>query len=72
MSRFRIQLLLKKRSIRYKILKNDRYSNTSTDWNLVSLISTVENYGFKLVSEQIDTPHADMCFSKIAITHFVF
>ena len=74
MGRFRIQLLLENNtwSIRYNIPKNDRYSNTSTDWNLVILISTVENYGIKIFYDQIDTPHADMWFSKIAIKHFVF
>ena len=33
---------------------------------------TVENYGIKLVSDQIAAPHADMCFSNITITHPVF
>ena len=49
MGRFRIQLLLGANtwSTRYNIPKNDRYSNSSTDWTLVSLIFTEENYGKK-------------------------
>ena len=74
MGRFRIELLLEDNtwSTRYNIPKNDRYSNTSTDWTLVNLIFTVENYGIRLVYDQIDTPHADMCFSNITITHSVY
>ena len=42
--RFRIQFLLEDGtwSTRYKILKNDRYSDSSTDWTLVSLNFTIE------------------------------
>ena len=29
---------------------------------------TVENYGIELIYDQIDTTHADMCFSSIIIT----
>ena len=74
MGRFRIQLLLEDNtwSIRYKIPKNDRYNNSSTQWTLVNLNFTEENYGIKLISDQIDTPHADMCFSDITITHSVY
>ena len=45
MGRFRIQLLLEDNtwSTRYNIPKNDRYSNSSTDWTLVSLNFNVEN-----------------------------
>ena len=47
MGRFRIQLLLGDNtwSTRYNIPKNGRYSDTSTDWTLVNLNFTVENYG---------------------------
>ena len=64
MGRFRIQLLLEDNtwSTRYNIAKNDRYSDISTEWTLVSLNFTDENYGIKLIYDQIDTPHADMCF----------
>ena len=71
--RFRIQLLLEDNtwSTRYKIPENDRYSNSSTQWTLVNLNFTVENYGIRLIYDQMDTPHADMCFSNITITHSV-
>ena len=74
MGRFRIQLLLGENtwSTRYKIPKKDRFSVTSTEWTLVSLIFTVKNYGNKLIYDQIDTAHADMCFSNITITHSVY
>ena len=74
MGKFRIQLLLEDNtwSTRYNIPKNDRYSDSSTDWILVNLNFTVENYGIKLIYDQIDTTHADMCFSKITITHSVY
>ena len=73
MGRSRIQILLEDItwSSRYNILKNDRYSDSSIQWTLVKLIFTVKNYGFELIYVQIDTPHADMCLSKITITHFV-
>ena len=74
MGRFRIQLLLSDNtwSTLYTIAKNDRYSDSSTDWTLVNLNFTIESYGIKLIYDQIDTPHADMCFSNIAITHSVY
>ena len=74
MGRFRIQLLLEDNtwSTRYNIPKNDRYSDTSTDWTLVNLNFTIENYDIRLVYDQIDTPHADMCFSNNTITHSVY
>ena len=74
MGRFRIQLLLEDNtwSTRYNIPKNDRYSNTSTDWTLVNLNFTLENYGIRMFYDQIDTAHADMCFSNITITHSVY
>ena len=73
MGRFRIQLLLEDNTLstRYIIPKNDRYSDSSTDWTKLSLIFTVENYGVNLVYDEIDTAHADMCFSNITITHSV-
>ena len=72
--RFRIQLILEDNiwTTQYNIPKNDRYSDSSTDWTLVNLNSTVENYGIKLIYDQIDTPHADMRFSNFTITHSVF
>ena len=74
MGRFRIQLLLKDNtwSTQYTIAKNTQYSNSSTEWTLLNLDFTVENYGIKLIYDQIDTAHADMCFSNITITHSVY
>ena len=74
MDRFRIQLLLEDntRSTRYTTHKNDRYSNSSPQWTLVNLYFTEKNYGIKLIYDQIDTPHGDMCFSKIKVTHSVY
>ena len=72
--RFMIQFLLKSStwSTRCNIPKNDGYSNSPTHWTKVNLKFTEENYGFKLIYDQIDTPHADMCFSNITITHSVY
>ena len=74
MGRFRIQLLLEDNtwSTRYNIAKNDRYSDSSTDWTLFSLNFSEEKYGIKLIYDQIDTPHAALCFSIITIPHSVF
>ena len=74
MGRFRIQVLLEDNtwSTKYNTPKNDRYSDTSSDWTLVNLNFTIENYGIKLVYDQIDTPHADICFSDITNTHSVY
>ena len=49
--RFRIQILLKDNSwnTQFTIAKNDRYSDTSTDWTLLNLDFTQENYGNKLI-----------------------
>ena len=73
-SRSRIQLLLEDItwSTRYNIPINGRYSNPSRDWTLVSFNFFVENYGFKLIHDEIDSAHADMCFSNITITHSVY
>ena len=74
MGRFRIQLLFEDNtwSTRYKIATNDRYSDTSTQWTLVNLNFTEENYGIRLIYDQKDTPHANICFSKITIEHSIF
>ena len=74
MGRFRKQIFLEDNtwSTRFNIPKNDRYSDSSTDWTLVNLTFTVENYGIKLIYDQIDTTHADMCFSNNTITHSVY
>ena len=74
MGRFRIQLLLSDNtwSTRYHLPKNYRYSDTSTDWTLLSLNFTEENYGIKIINDQLDTAHADMCFSNITITQSIY
>ena len=74
MGKFRIQLLLSDDtwSTVYTIAKNDRYSDSSTQWTLVNLNFTVENYGVRLFCDQIDTAHADMCFRIITKTHSVY
>ena len=74
MGRFRIQLLLENNiwTTQYTINRNDRNSNNSTDWTLLNLNFTIENYGVKLIYDQIDTAHADMCFSIIIITYSVY
>ena len=73
MGRFRNQLLLEDNTWSTKniIAKDTQYSSTSTEWTILNLHFTVENYGIRLIYDQIVTPHADMCFSKITITHFV-
>ena len=74
MGRFRIQILFEENiwSTKYTIPKNTEYSNTSTDCTFLNLDFTEKNYGNKLIYDQIDTPHADMCFSNITITHSVY
>ena len=74
MGRFRIQLLLEDDiwETQYTIPKNSQYNDNSTDWSLLNLDFTKENYGIKLIYDQIDTAHADMCFSDITITHSVY
>ena len=74
MSRSRIQLFLENNTwtTGYNTPKNDRYSNSSTKWILVSSSFIIENYGIKIIFDQIDTPHAVMCFSNISIARSVF
>ena len=74
MGRFRIQLLLKDDTwnTQYTIAKNTQYNTTSTEWTLLNLDFTVENFGIKLIYDQIDKPDADMCFSNITISHSVY
>ena len=74
MGRFRIQLSINDNTWRtqYTIPKNSQYNDNSTDWTLFNLDFTVENYGIKVISDQIDTAHSDICFSNITITHSVY
>ena len=73
MGRFKIQISLEDGtwSARCNIPKNDQYCNLSTQWTLVSLNFTVKCYGIKLIYDEIDTAHADMCFSNFTITYSV-
>ena len=74
MGRFRIQLLLDDNvwTTQYTIGKNEGCSDNSTAWTLLNLDFTVENYGIKLIYDQIDKTHADMSFSNITKTHSVY
>ena len=73
MGRFGIRLLLGDNtwSTQNTIGQNTQYSDNSNDWTLLKLDFTVENYGIKLIFDQIDTARADMCFCIITITHYV-
>ena len=73
MCRLRIQLLLENNTLstRYNIPKNDRYSDSSTQWTKLGLNFTEENYGNKLIFDEIDSAHSDMCFSNISLTHSI-
>ena len=74
MGHFRIQFLLEDNTLStiYNIPKNDRYSETSTEWNLVSLNFTEGNFVIILIYDEIDSAPPDMCFSNITITHSVY
>ena len=74
MGRFRIQLFLEDNiwSTVYTLAKNTQYSDNSTDWSLLNLDFTLENYGIKLIYDQIESAHADMSFSNITMTHSVY
>ena len=52
--------------------KNRKNSDTPTEWVLLNLDFTYENYGVKFVFDQIETAHSDMGFSNIIITHSVY
>ena len=73
MGRFRIQLLFDDNtwSTQYTVDKSTLYSDSESEWKLLNLDFTEENYGNKLILDQIDTAHSDMCFSNITMTHSV-
>ena len=62
MGRFRFQLILEDNtwSTIYAIDKNTKYSKLSTDWTLLNLDFTLQNYGIKMIFDQTDTPQSDM------------
>ena len=70
MGRFGIHILLEDNtwSTRYRIPKNDRYKNSTTNWTVVSF----EIYGVKTIYDQRDSSHADMCFKNFTITHSAY
>ena len=73
MGRFRVQLLRNGDwEDFYTIEKNTNFTELSTDWVLLNLDITDDNYGKKLLYDQIESAHADMCFSNIMITHSIF
>ena len=73
MGRLRNQLLLSDNtwSTRYNKPENDYYTNQS-EWKLVKLNFTEENYGIKINYDEITSPNSDMCFSNITLTHSVY
>ena len=74
MGRFRVEILLDNNTWKnkYTIEKNSQFSDSSSEWRLLSLDFTEENYGIRLIYDRIDTAHADMCFSDITIIYSVF
>ena len=74
MGRFRIWLSLEDntRSTQYTIPKNDQEIDSSTEWKLLNLDFTMENYGARLTYDETNTPHSDMSFSNITIAHSVY
>ena len=74
LGRFRIQLLLDDNtwSTQFTIPRNSQYSISSTERKLINLDFTIQNYGIKLILDQIDTAHFDMCFSNITKKNSVY
>ena len=70
MGRFRIKLLSSNNTwdTQHTIAKNTQYTVSPTERKLLNLNFTKENYGIKLILDQIDTAHSDMGFSNIMIT----
>ena len=73
MGRFRIQISYNNAwNTQYTKPKKSQFTNSSIDWTLVNINFTGEDYGIKLIYDQIETPHAEMCFSNITIKHSVY
>ena len=73
MGRLRIQLLPSDDIwSMVSLAKNTQFNDNSTEWTILNLDFSQENSGIKLVYDQKDTTHADMCFSKITITHSLY
>ena len=58
--------------MRYNTPKNHRYTDSSTQWTKLRLNFTEENCGIRLIYDEIDSTHADICFSKITKSISVF
>ena len=73
MGRLRIQLLLENGiwTTENTIDKNTQ-NTAATEWKLLNLDISVENYGIKLVFDRIESAHSDTGFSNIMITHSVY
>ena len=57
----------------FTIEKNTNFSDQPTDWILLSLNNISQpNYGIKLLYSDINSAHADMCFSDINITYSIY
>ena len=74
MRRLRIQMPLSDDtwSTVYTVGKKTQFNDNPTGWTLLGLDFTQDIYGIKSIYEQIETAHADMCFSNITITHSVY
>ena len=74
MGRFQIQILTKDNVwlTKFIIAKNTQFSIVATDWIILSLNITNENFGVKFIYDQIDSAHADMSFSNITLSHSPF
>ena len=74
MGRFRIQIILEddSRSTIYNVPKIYQFKNRSSQWHLLDMDVTHENYCIKFIYDQIPTAHSDMCFSNIILTHSVY
>ena len=71
MGSFQIQILTKDNVwlTKLNIPKNTQFSISATDWIILNLSITDENYGVKFIYDQIDSGHGDMSFSNIIISH---
>ena len=74
MPRFRIDILLENDTWEniFTIEKNTQFSTESTEWTNLNLDITKEIYGIRMIFDRIDSAHADMGISNIAITHTLF
>ena len=74
MGRFRVQFSLEDNtwSPIENIPKISQFSNGSAQWHLFDLDITQEGYGVKFIYDQIATPHSDMRFSNVKLTHSVY